>query len=195
MTVGTVRSIDLQPELVRLKQELLESRERARRLTEGLLPSAWGTRPPSGGWSIAECLMHLNITTEREVPLLDEALRALRTRGLPAEGTLRRDLIGFVISRVLEPPARVRVSTTAPFRPMQVDPMGEVLERFDYLQGELIVRLERGAGLALDRQRVVSPFSARLRYNLYSAFCILTAHQRRHLWQAERVRAAVGSAA
>src|SRR5690348_5679722 len=98
MTIATARSIDLQPELVRLRQELLESRERARRLTEGLLPSAWGARPPSGGWSIAECLMHLNITTEREVPLLDEGLRALRARGLPADGSLRRDLIGLVIS-------------------------------------------------------------------------------------------------
>jgi hypothetical protein len=59
------------------------------------------------------------------------------------------------------------------------------------LQGELLVRLERGAGLALDRQPVVSAFNARLRYNLYAAFCVLTAHQRRHLWQAERVRAVV----
>jgi DinB family protein len=188
MTVTTVRTIDLQPELVRLKQELLESRERARRLTEGLPPSAWGTRPPSGGWSIAECLMHLNITSERYVPLLDDALRTLRTRGLLVEGTLRRDLIGYVLSRAMEPPARLRITTPPPFRPAQIDPIGEVLERFDYLQGELLVRLERGAGLALDRQRIVSPFNARIKYNLYSAFCILTAHQRRHLWQAERVR-------
>jgi DinB superfamily len=193
MTIAAARSIDLQPELLRLKQELLESRERARGLTEGLLPSAWGTRPPSGGWSIAECLMHLNITSERQVPLLDEAIRALRARGLPAEGRLRRDPIGWLLSLMLEPPARVRMSTSEPFRPTRIDPIGEVLERFDYLQGELIVRLERGAGLALDRQRVVSSFSPRVRYNLYSAFCILTAHQRRHLWQAERVRAVVGS--
>jgi hypothetical protein len=191
MTVTTVRTIDLQPELVRLKQELLDARERARKVTEGLPGPAWGTRPPSGGWSIAECLMHLNITSERYVPLLDEALRSLRVRGLPADGTLRRDLVGWFLSWFLEPPVRLNVSTTPIFVPTQVDPLHEVLERFDYLQGELLVRLERGAGLALDRQRVVSPFNTRVRYNLYAAFCVLTAHQRRHLWQAERVRAVV----
>jgi len=191
MTVTTVRTIDLQPELVRLKQELLDARERARRVTEGLPAAAWGTRPPSGSWSIAECLMHLNITSERYVPLLDDALRSLRTRALLADGPLRRDFVGYLLSRFLEPPVRLRVATAPPFRPGQIDPLHEVLERFDYLQGELLVRLERGAGLALDRQPVVSAFNARLRYNLYAAFCVLTAHQRRHLWQAERVRAVV----
>jgi hypothetical protein len=189
MTVTTVRTIDLQPELVRLKQELLDARERARKVTEGLPAAVWGTRPPAGGWSIAECLMHLNITSERYVPLLDDAMRSLRTRGLLTDGPLRRDFVGYVLSRFLEPPVRVKIATASTFRPAQIDPLHDVLERFDYLQGELLVRLERGAGLALDRQRLVSPFSTRIRYNLYAAFCVLTAHQRRHLWQAERVRA------
>lgn len=191
MTVTTVRTIDLQPELVRLKQELLDARERARKVTEGLPATAWGTRPASGGWSIGECLMHLNITSERYVPLLDDALRTIRSRGLLADGTLRRDFVGYVMSRFLEPPVRMKVPTTPAFVPGQIEPMPEVLERFDYLQQELLVRLERGAGLALDRQRIASPFNTRVRYNLYAAFCVLTAHQRRHLWQAERVRASV----
>jgi hypothetical protein len=191
MTVTTVRTIDLQPELVRLKQELLDARERARRVTEGLPAAAWGTRPLAGSWSIAECLMHLNITNERYVPLIDEAVQSLRTRGLLADGPLHRDFVGYMLSRFLEPPVRLKLATAPPFKPAQIEPLHEVLERFDYLQGELLVRLERGAGLALDRQRLVSPFNKRIRYNLYSAFCVLTAHQRRHLWQAERVRAAV----
>jgi hypothetical protein len=194
MTLTTVRTIDLQPELVRLKQELLDARERARRITEGLPAAAWGTGAAKGGWSIAECLMHLNITSERYVPLLDDALRLLKARGLTADGMLRRDLAGYLLSRFLEPPVRLKMSTPPPFRPAQIDPMTEVLERFDYLQGELLVRLERAAGMALDRQKVASPFNSRVRYNVYSAFCVLTAHQRRHLWQAERVRRAIATA-
>jgi len=191
MTVTTVRTIDLQPELVRLKQELLEARERARRLTEGLPASAWGAGTASGGWSIAQCLMHLNITSEWYVPRLDEALGSLKARGLLADGVLRRDLSGYLLSRFLEPPVRLRTSTPPLFSPAQIDPMADVLERFDYLQGELLVRLERGAGMALDRQKLRSPFSSAVRYNVYSAFCVITAHQRRHLWQAERVRGAM----
>jgi hypothetical protein len=135
--------------------------------------------------------MHLNITSERYVPLVDEGIRSLRNKGLPVEGSLRRDLTGLVLSWMMEPPVRFKLKTPPPFRPAQIDPMADVLERFDYLQGELVVRLERAAGLAIDRQRIVSAFNSRVHYSLYSAFCVLTAHQRRHLWQADRVRAAI----
>ena len=135
--------------------------------------------------------MHLNITSERYVPIVDEAIRALRSRGLIAEGPLGRDLIGWLLTRMMEPPVRIRTKTPPAFVPARIDPMADVLERFDYLQGELLVRLDRASGLALDRQRLVSPFNVRVRYNLYSAFCILAAHQRRHLWQAGRVGSAL----
>ena len=191
MTLATGQVLELQPELVQLKQELLDARERARKVAEGLKPDHWGMRPPAGGWSVAECLMHLNTTSERYIPIIDEATRALRSRGLNPSGALRRDLVGWLLCTMVEPPVRVRVKTPAAFVPPRVDPMPEVLERFDYLQGELLQRLDRGNGLALDRQKVTSPFNARVRYNLYSNFRIITAHQRRHLWQAERVRAAL----
>jgi len=72
--------------------------------------------------------------------------------------------------------------------------MADVLERFDYLQGELLVRIDRAQGLPLERLRVVSPFNARVKYNLYSALKLIPVHQRRHLWQAEQVRAALQNA-
>jgi hypothetical protein len=37
----------------------------------------------------------------------------------------------------------------------------------------------------------VSPFNAHVKYNVYAAFCVLLAHEQRHLWQAERALAAV----
>jgi hypothetical protein len=42
------------------------------------------------------------------------------------------------------------------------------------------------AGLALDRIKVASPVDPRVRYNVWSSFNMTDAHQRRHLWQAER---------
>jgi len=40
---------------------------------------------------------------------------------------------------------------------------------------------------------VQSSFNPRIHYNLLSFFAILAAHQRRHLWQAERVRQQIES--
>ena len=64
-----------------------------------------------------------------------------------------------------------------------------VLPRFLSTQEQVIAKLRDGDGLALDKIKILSPFdpSGRFRYNAYSCFRILTAHQRRHLWQAKRV--------
>lgn len=45
--------------------------------------------------------------------------------------------------------------------------------------------------LPLDRIKIASPFDRRFKYNLFSFFHILLAHERRHLWQAERVKEAI----
>jgi len=188
MSVATVGP-EVSAELGEVKQELLDARERARRLSEGVSDTLWATTPGPGRWSIAECVIHLNITSERFIPIVDDAIREGREMGVLATAPLRRDLVGWLLAKWLEPPYRMRSKTTAPFVPGRIEPMADVLERFDYLQGELLVRIDRAQGLPLERLRVVSPFNAKVRYNLYSAFRLLPVHQRRHLWQAENIRA------
>ena len=181
-------SVTLSTQLALVKQDLLNARERARAVCKGLDPRTWAARPAADQWAIGECITHLNITSERFIPLLDDAIREGRARKLEAGGPYAKGLIGWALQRFLEPPYKVRTTTAAAFVPVTVDPMSETLERFDYLQQEMQVRVDRSAGLALDRLRVVSPFNARVKYNLYAAFCVLAAHQRRHLWQAEQVK-------
>jgi DinB superfamily len=195
MTLAATAAPALQPELAEIKQQLLDARERARRLAESIDATHWGRRPGDDRWSIAECLVHLNVTSERFIPLIDDATRELRDRGLLATGQARRDLIGWLLCWHLEPPSRIRTDTPPTFMPQSAEPMADVLERFDYLQRELAVRLERASGLALERVKMISPFDARVKYNLYSAFTIILAHQRRHLFQAEQAGAELSKAA
>jgi hypothetical protein len=191
MSVATIGP-EVSAELGEVKQELLDARERARHLSEGLAETLWATAPGPGRWSIAECLIHLNITSERFIPIIDDAIREGRELGRQETAPPRRDLIGWILAKALEPPYRLRSRTTAPFVPARIEPMPDVLERFDYLQGELLVRIDRAQGLPLEQLRIASPFNARVKYNLYSAFRLLPVHQRRHLWQAEQVRAQLG---
>ena len=88
----------------------------------------------------------------------------------------------------LEPPPRFRVKTTAPFKPVDVEPVAEVLPAFLALQDELRKRVEAADGLAVDRVKVTSPFLSNVKYNVYSAFVIALAHERRHLWQARETQ-------
>jgi DinB superfamily len=190
MSVATIGP-EISAELGQVKQELLDARERARRLSEGLSETLWSAAPGPGRWSIAECVIHLNITSERFIPIIDDAIREGREMGVRSTTPPRRDLLGWLLAKWLEPPYRLGSKTTAPFVPARIEPMADVLERFDYLQGELLVRIDRAQGLPLERLRVVSPFNGKVKYNLYSAFRLMPVHQRRHLWQAEQVRASV----
>jgi len=87
-----------------------------------------------------------------------------------AHNGARRRLSGTTEGRrralcALEPPPRFRFPTTAPFEPVNIAPVEQVLPRFLASQEELLGALEAAQGLALDRARLTSPFNARLRYS------------------------------
>lgn len=177
----------LPPQLATVKEDYLLLRERARKLCHRMDEATWSRRPASGGWSVGECITHLNITSEQFMPLLDEAIRRGRERNLTARGPFGLGFMGWALVKFLEPPYKMKRKTGATFEPANVEPMDQTLERFDYLQQELQARVDRAAGLALERLKLKSPFSAHVKYNLYATFCVLAAHQRRHLWQAEQI--------
>ena len=60
------------------------------------------------------------------------------------------------------------------------------MAEFRGLQGKIAELIHEAHDLDLRRVKIVSPFDKRVKYNVYSAFRILIAHQRRHLWQAEQ---------
>jgi hypothetical protein len=176
-----------------LVAEFTDATGQLHRLVAKLDDDAWPSRPATGGWSIAECFEHLNVTSRAYVPLLRE-----RIEGAPAAATsgsrpFRRDLTGWLLCWSIEPPARMRTRTPPPFEPHGLGSMANTVAAFEGLQTTLVGLLREGArrGLPLDRLKVASPFNRRVKYSVWSAFCVLTAHQRRHLWQAERVRQAL----
>lgn len=62
------------------------------------------------------------------------------------------------------------------------------LPRFLALQDRLEERVDDARGIDLGAVKVTSPFVPILKVDLLSAFGVVTAHQRRHLWQARQVR-------
>jgi hypothetical protein len=175
------------PQLQALEAELDEATARAHRLVEGLGANGWTERPAPERWSPGEQIVHLNLASRAYLPLLRDAVARGREQGLVGEGPYRRDFLGWLLGRMTEPPVRLRVKTTAQFIPQAaLPPPAEVMRDFDALQEEVKAVLREARGLALDRIKVHSPFDPRLRYNVYSALRLIPAHQRHHLWLAER---------
>ena len=177
----------LAPQLERIVGELVHARRRAHELAGPLTAASWGSRPAADQWSVAECLIHLNLTSRAFLPLIGGALTRGRELKLFSTGPYRRDLLGWFIYRMTEPPARFRIKTTAPFVPPAVEPKEPVLDAFDTLQDQVLDCVRDADGLDLGRLHIVSPFDRRLKYNLYSCLTIIPAHQRLHLSQAEAV--------
>jgi len=178
----------MHPQLTVIARDLDACTARMRELTARLDDAAFNARPKSGGWSAAECLEHLNMSTRAYLPLFDAALERARVKAPRQSIRYRRDLLGWFLCRSLEPPAKTKFKTTPTFMPpSSAHEKSRVVGDFEALQVEVARRLDAASGLDIDRVRVPSPFNARLKYSVYSAFCVIPAHQRRHLWQAERV--------
>lgn len=180
-----------------VEAELNDATERARALIESTDARHFTVRPHPGSWSAAECIAHLSISSESFVPVLREAIAKVdgvagRKSQPPSE-----DLIGRILRWFLEPPIRARVKTSAPFVPKAVRARAEALSEFMKHQKTLLDLLRQVRDAEASNVKIVSPFDQRIRYNVYSAFRIIAAHERRHLWQAEKalrdVRASIAA--
>lgn len=171
-----------------LKRQLDEATIRMHRLVDDLDMESWGKRSALGGWSIAECMQHLNITSRSYEESIPKALATLRAKQGKEPSRYRRDLFGWLLSKGLEPPARKKFVTAPPFDPRSIEPRETVVAEWERLQSMMKELVDASRGLDLHGAKIVSPFNNRVSYNIYSVFHIITAHQRRHLWQGEQVR-------
>jgi len=144
--------------------------------------------PDSARWSIAQCLLHLVIIGDKYLPLLDEAIERARAEDLVSRGPFRYGFIERWLVRSTEPPPRIRLRTPVSARPPDDQPLAAVVTSFLTLQDELRKRIHAANGVHLARAKVTSPFIQALKMGLGSCFAFLAAHERRHLWQAWRVR-------
>lgn len=156
-------------------------------LVAGLSEEDLQWRAAERRWSIVECLDHLN-SGWMALPRLDSKIGEARERGILGEGPYREPWLGRLYIRWVEPPVRLRVPAPKKFRPRVAPPSAEVVPRLLQLQDELIARVRASDGLDLGAIRMRSPISRRFRMSLAQWFAFLAAHERRHLWQAGRVK-------
>lgn len=174
-----------------VERELNAATKRAWDLVHSTDGRLFTVRPTHSSWSASECLAHLSISTELFLPVLREAIDDAKKQKLVSNKPPKMDVLGRILQWFLEPPIRRRVKTTAPFVPRGVRAKAEAFGEFASLQERLVEVMEASRGLNLSKVRIRSPFDKRVRYNAFSAFRIVVAHQRRHLWQAEQAVAAL----
>jgi hypothetical protein len=178
---------ELQPQIAGLIDEVTALQQRVEAMFRAHAADRLALRPAPNRWSPAECISHLNLTAKMYVPLLHTEIRRARDQRIESNGPFTLDWTGRFLTWFLEPPYRVRTRTLPAATPVGARSPAVVFEESRALHAQIASLMQEANGIALDQVVVTSPFSGRLKYNLYSVFRVITAHERRHLWQAEQV--------
>ena len=168
-----------------LSEPLLAAIDDAERLWSDVSPERLTRRPQAKSWSAVECVEHLNISLRVFLPRLQDAVAGARQ--LPPASGQAMKLTGVARWLIwwLEPPSRLRLPTSKPFVPVECD-AARVLPDFVSLNRALAELADASDGLRIDEVQIRSPFAENVEYSVYAAFRVISAHNRRHLWQARR---------
>lgn len=177
----------LAPEIDDLRRQFEAITTEADAIVEPLTDSQFTWKPSPQVWSIAECLEHMNATARAYLPLIDEGIANAIRNGVYGDGPFRYNVIGRMFTKLMEPPARLRMKSAEDKRPGPPRPKRETLAGFRAYQVQYVDRLRQANGIDLARARARSPIARWVPIPLGSAFAVMAAHERRHLRQARTV--------
>ena len=164
----------------------------ARALVDGLSEGLGTWRSDPGRWSVAECLDHLATANRVYLSAMEPAAQRALAEGRRRRGPAVPGVIGGWFVRSLEPPVKPHTKLRAPraIRPRLGPPLADAASRFFASQDEVRAFLRRYEGIDLTGVRFPNPFITGVRFSLATGLHVIAAHERRHLWQAWRVRQA-----
>jgi hypothetical protein len=184
----------LPTELQTLTDQMDAAESDARRLVEGLSDEQLNWQPAAGtSWSIAQCLDHLRATQTAYANALLPRLRAAVEAGAGRFDGVRPGALGRRFVAALEPPPRYRLKAFQKIVPASHIPGRQALEAYIASHAGYREMLELAARCDVNRVKVPNPFVPVVRMSFATVLLAQPAHDRRHLWQARRVREGLGT--
>jgi hypothetical protein len=183
---------ELHGELKDYVRQIEEIRRDAESLVDGLSEAQFNWQPAPGRWSIGECLEHLNVTARLYWPMIAEAINRSRVSGVMSNGPYKHGWLGNWLARSAEPPPKMRFKAPRKFRPPSDQPLARVWPQFLAFQDRLLDLIQDANGVDLGKTKVQLPATQKIKLTLGQAFRLVTAHERRHLWQARQVKEHAG---
>jgi hypothetical protein len=182
----------LNPEVERLLFQEKVITEELEGLMDGLSEPQFQWTPQPGTWSMGQCIDHLNATDRTFLSNIEAAIAKGRAAGMVGEGPYTYGFFSRLMHRMTIPPVKRRFPAPAMFRPGMNKNKAAVLMEWKTNHERMKAVMESANGLDMQRIKVQSPASKLVKVNLGMAFWILTAHEKRHLWQARNVRNNLG---
>jgi len=176
----------------RLLSEFNDSDARVKMLTAGMSSAQLNWPPRPAAWSIGQCIEHLAIANDIYIAAMASAL-ANRQPGRPVDEIVLGRPTRYFIQTFIEPtPTTRRARAPKKIAPVASSLDSTIVDRF--LEGNEKIRafVRRAAGYDVNHIRFRNPFIPILRFTVGAGLELHSSHERRHLLQAERVKAAAG---
>jgi hypothetical protein len=159
-------------------------------LTDGLTLTQLTWQPGNGErWSILECLDHISISHDVYLNAMETAI-SNANRGGNADSFRTGGFFSTKMVRDIDPPPKTKFRNPGKIAPRPTLHPETILPQFHKANERIIKVVNATAGKDLNAVRFTNPLIPLLRFTVGTGFLILTAHARRHLWQASQVRQA-----
>ena len=144
---------------------------------------------PDGGrrWSVALCLDHLTVANTVYGASIRMAVDHARAAGWSRRNPARPGFFGRQFANSLEPPVTRRMRAPGKIVPRPITSRAEILRGYRDAHDRLRKLLADAAAIDVNRAKFRNPFIHVVRVRVSTAFNVIAAHDRRHLWQAEQV--------
>ena len=179
----------MDPAIDVFQKQTRESVERGQALLVRLTPAQFNWRPAPGVWCVAECFDHLNVTNRLYCGQFESAVEEARQKGWTAGPHHRPGAFARWFIRSMEPPVTTKMKAPKVFRPLADLDYARVSSEWVSVHGHLLDIAKRFEPLDVGKAKVPSPAAKFVKMSVGTAFGIIAAHDRRHLWQAEQVMA------
>lgn len=186
-------SKELPADIRALLDQLAANDRSANSIIDGLSAVQGTWRPAPGSWCVSECLDHLATSGRVYLDAMQGTASIGRARGRTRTRPARPGWIGRAFVNMLEPPPKwwSRLQSPSKIRPLTAPPLAPALAHFLESQANVRTFIHATADLDLATLLFPNPFVSGIRFSLATGLHVITAHNRRHLLQAQRVRQAL----
>ena len=179
---------DLPPDLQGLWNDAEAADARADALSSRLPDEEFFWQPDGGRrWSVALCLDHLAVANATYGGAVREAVETAKARGWTRRGPATPGFFGRKFAELMEPPPKRRTRAPARIQPQPSRTREAILAAFRDAHDMLRRTIQEGATVDLNRATFANPFISFIRVSASTGLFVISAHDRRHLWQAEQV--------
>ena len=177
-----VNSIEL---INRLEAQVEEHLAEAIKVYQNLTNEELNKQAPDGGWSIAQCLDHLNSYGDYYIPKMAEGMENFKGG---SSSTFTSTWLGNYFTKMLDPATgkRKMKAFKAYVPPSSLDGQA-VVAKFIQQQQMLINLLRNAKQKNLDKIKIPLTISRFIKLKLGDTFGFIIAHDERHIQQAGRL--------